>query len=63
MSDRGDLIDRANDHAQAMLDAQIAGARKPIEPGEPGECDRCGEYSPRLVHGNCAKCRDKYSLP
>ena len=35
--------------------------------GIEGECDLCGEYSPRLVEyygsHNCAPCRDKHHLP
>ena len=66
MSDRGDLIDRANDKAQAGIDAAEAeiryqAGRMPI--GEPGNCDLCGEWSGRLVRGVCAPCRDKYKLP
>jgi hypothetical protein len=33
-----------------------------MAPGEPGDCDLCGEPSGRLVNGNCAPCRDKYKL-
>ncbi len=33
-----------------------------IEPGEAGECERCGEESPRLVRGACARCRDRLGL-
>jgi class 3 adenylate cyclase len=34
-----------------------------IEPGAPGECELCGEWSGRLVRGACAPCRDRYKLP
>ena len=34
-----------------------------IEPGEPGDCDLCGEWASRLVGGACAPCRDRYRLP
>ena len=66
MSDRGDLIDRANDKAQAGIDAAEAEIRYQagrIPAGEPGVCDMCGGWSGRLVGGVCAPCRDKYSLP
>lgn len=63
MSDRGDIIDRANDVAQAMLDAQIDDASKPLPPGEPGVCSHCDEYKPRLIGGACGRCRDTYGLP
>ena len=33
-----------------------------IPVGVPGDCDKCGEASPRLVLGNCCKCRDIYKL-
>jgi hypothetical protein len=33
-----------------------------IQPGVPGECDKCGEDKPRLVNGICCKCRDKWKL-
>lgn len=58
-----DEVDHGNDRAQKMLDVAIAVARKPLAPGEPGECQRCGEESKRLVSGNCAPCRDRYKLP
>lgn len=66
MSERGDIIDRANDKAQEMLDASIEEARHRaglIEAGTQGDCDYCGEWSGRLVGGVCAPCRDKYNLP
>ncbi len=43
--------------------AAIAKAARDIQPGEPGECDLCGEESGRLINGACAPCRDKYKLP
>ena len=43
--------------------ARIAEAAAKIPPGEPGDCDLCGEWSGRLVNGACARCRDKYKLP
>jgi hypothetical protein len=66
MSDRGDLIDRANDKAQAGIDAAEAEIRYQagrIPAGEPGTCELCGEWSGRLVKAVCAPCRDKYKLP
>lgn len=33
-----------------------------IPEGMKGECDYCGNYSPRIVFGACAKCRDQYKL-
>ena len=66
MSDRGDLIDRANDKAQSDLDAAAAEIRyqaQHMPAGEPGYCSKCGEYSARLVGKVCAPCRDYYRLP
>ncbi len=51
---------------QAALDkaaARIAEAAAKIPPGEPGDCDLCGEWSGRLVGGVCAPCRDRHKLP
>jgi hypothetical protein len=66
MSDRGDLIDRANDKAQAGIDAAEAEIRyqaQRMPAGKPGECEMCGEWSGRLVRGICSPFRDKYRLP
>lgn len=66
MSDLGDIIDRANDKAQAQLDGALDAVRhaaSKIEPGEPGDCELCGEWTSRLVGGACAPCRDHYRLP
>jgi len=30
--------------------------------GVPGECDKCGEYMPRLVNDWCCFCRDKFKV-
>ena len=30
--------------------------------GEQGDCELCGRYSPRIVYGACAPCRDKYKM-
>lgn len=65
MSDRGDIIDQANDRAAeetASIEAAIRRKAAAIPPGEPGECEICGEWSGRLVEGHCAPCRDKYHL-
>ena len=66
MSERGDVVDRANDKAAAALDAAEAEIRyqaQHMPAGEPGDCDLCGEWSGRLVRGVCAPCRDRYKLP
>ena len=61
-----DEIDRANDLAEATTERAIAEARNQaasIPPGEPGDCDFCGELTGRLVKGACAPCRDTRGLP
>lgn len=66
MSERGDVIDQANDKAAALVDAQAAKIRYQaahMPAGEPGYCRKCGEYSARLVGNACAPCRDFYKLP
>ena len=66
MSERGDIIDQANDKAAALVDAQEAEIRyqaQHMPTGEPGYCHHCGKYSVRLVGCACAPCRDYYKLP
>ena len=53
-----DVADMANDVAQAALERSIRAARAPMPIGVPGECTECGDYSPRLVIGRCAPCRE-----
>jgi hypothetical protein len=66
MSERGDIIDQANDRAAEYIadrEAEIRRRAEQIPAGEPGECDYCGTPTPRLVGGACAPCRDRYRLP
>jgi hypothetical protein len=61
-----DDIDRANDKAAAQhaaAEAEVRYQAQHMAPGEPGDCELCGEWSARLVGGACAACRDKYRLP
>ncbi len=53
-----DPADQANDIIERVLSRQLAAATAPIAVGVPGECTNCGEDSPRLVGGRCARCRD-----
>jgi len=56
-----DLFDRASDKEQAEREAALASVRAAaarMPKGEPGECDKCGEYFTRLVGGLCGFCRD-----
>jgi len=57
-----DEIDRANEYIDAMTAAALKKVTAEIPKGEPGECDWCGEYTPRLVNNACAKCRDDIGL-
>lgn len=59
-----DEIDKAQEREQLDTQNAIARARKNAElkPGNPGDCDLCGEWSGRLVDGACAGCRDRYKL-
>ncbi len=66
MSERGDLIDQANDRAAELTadrEKEIRRAAADIPAGEPGVCEYCDDKTPRLVGGACARCRDKYRLP
>lgn len=60
-----DEADAASEDLERMESASIESIRNAaadIPKGEAGECSRCGEESPRLVGGACARCRDKYDL-
>ncbi len=61
-----DTVDLANDNQDLVLNADVLQRRHlaaQIPIGEPGECNKCGNESKRLVGGNCAPCRDRYKLP
>jgi hypothetical protein len=54
-----DECDRAQEQEEWQREAMIRSAiTAPFIPGQPGECDRCGDDMPRLVAGLCAPCRD-----
>ncbi len=60
-----DEIDQTDERDMPLLEANVAAVRAraaAIPVGEPGECEHCGEYTPRIVRGACAPCRDKYNL-
>jgi hypothetical protein len=58
-----DEADEAQERIERRIDEGIARARaKPLEKGQPGDCDLCGEWAGRLVLGACAPCRDKWGL-
>jgi hypothetical protein len=57
-----DDLDVAAERAQLAVDAQLARVRAAaaqMDPGKPGECRECGEWSGRLIDGHCAPCRDR----
>lgn len=57
-----DDIDLAQERDYISTTASIRANSRDIQPGEPGECEYCGEWSGRLINGACAPCRDKYKL-
>lgn len=59
MADEADI---ANDYLERMQQQALSKPRPEMPKGEPGECDWCGEDSPRLVNGYCARCRDENRL-
>lgn len=63
MADEVDLITERMEVQQAADVAEIQRKVAQMPKGEPGTCELCGEFSWRLVGGNCAPCRDKYKLP
>jgi hypothetical protein len=58
-----DEIDLAQEREHIATAEAIRQAAREIPPGEPGDCDLCGEWTARLINGACAPCRDKYGLP
>ncbi len=61
-----DEIDLANDHRDKEDARRIQAVRADaanIQPGAPGDCDFCGEWTGRLVGGACAPCRDQRRMP
>lgn len=60
-----DPLDQAAEMELFLEEARIKTIRAQavIAPGVAGECDYCGEHSPRLIHGACAPCRDRKKLP
>lgn len=63
MADEADLSDAREEAVLSAALAKQRAAAEAIPPGEPGDCDLCGEWSGRLVGGACAPCRDRYGLP
>lgn len=60
MADEADITQDRLEREQVLL--QRAEPYRLAE-GVPGDCELCGEESKRLVHGACARCRDRRGLP
>lgn len=60
--DEADISDETIETARSDAINEIARKVAAMQPGNPGECDKCGEDMPRLVNGWCCKCRDKYKM-
>lgn len=58
-----DEIDIASEREEIARTDAIRACAKDIDPGEPGECEYCGEWKSRLIGGACARCRDELHLP
>ena len=43
-----DTVDMAAEYQASEIARGIAAARRPFDPGQPGECAECGDDSPRL---------------
>lgn len=55
------------DMAQTIIDQELERNLKafkatPMDPGKPGDCEICGEWSGRLVDACCAACRTRHRL-
>lgn len=60
MSDEVDLTTERQLFQQQVMEQN---ARYDLPPGQPGECEFCGEWFSRLIGGACGFCRDKFKLP
>jgi RNA polymerase-binding transcription factor DksA len=63
MADEADISQARIEILEAAGVAAVREAAAKMPAGTPGECELCGEESPRLVNGACARCRDKHKLP
>lgn len=57
-----DDADRAQEDMERIEEERNKHLKYDIPPGDAGDCDLCGRWSGRLIHGVCAPCRDKYRL-
>lgn len=58
MADEIDTLDSKAELERLEGIRRVRAEAAKIPAGEPGECSNCGEWSPRLVGGLCALCRD-----
>lgn len=63
MADLADITGERMEVQEAVDLAEIRRKAQQMEKGVCGDCERCGEFSWRLVGGACAPCRDKFKLP
>ena len=56
-NDMADDLDITTER-ELRADEAIHSFRYDLPKGVAGECDDCGEWSPRLIGGRCAPCRD-----
>lgn len=60
-----DEADRSEEETEFLMEVHIKDNHSKvtkIQNGIAGECDKCGDESPRLIDGNCCRCRDKFKL-
>lgn len=62
MPDELDNLTAREDHI-TQLNIDACRQKSHIDPGKPGDCDLCGEWSGRLIQGVCSPCRDRRGLP
>jgi len=60
--DEADMAEERTEKEEAAAIAAIRAQASRLEPGMPGDCDTCGEWSGRLIRGMCAPCRDRLGV-
>jgi len=56
--DDADAAQASTEMIEAYVERHIRQQAAMIPAGEPGDCDECGCFNPRLVLGVCSPCRD-----
>ena len=70
MSDELDLVSERIEFDTQTEAKRVCGLAQKIDPGQPGDCDLCGETFSRVVLTEkneqdvfaCGRCRDKHGL-